>query len=59
MLAAADAWVQECGWRRKELVGTAREAAAKAVAAVATAEAAGVIVLTDRVDEACLLVNRN
>ena len=59
VLAAADAWVQECGWRRKELVGTAREAAAKAVAAVATAEAAGVIVLTDRVDEACLLVNRN
>lgn len=59
VMAAADAWVAECGWRKKELVGTAKEAAAKAVSLVATAEVAGVIVLTDRVDEVTILANRN
>lgn len=59
VIAAADAWVAECGWRKQELVGTAREAAVKAVSLVATAEVAGVIVLTDRVDEVTVLANRN
>ncbi len=59
VMAAAEAWVAECGWRKKELVGAAREAAAKAVSLVATAEVAGVIVLTDRVDEVTVLSNRN
>lgn len=59
VLAAAEAWTKECGWRTRQLVGTAREAATKAISVVGAAEAAGVIVVTDRPDEACLLANRN
>ncbi len=59
VLAAAEEWTKECGWRTRQLVGAAREAAAKAISVIGAAEAAGVIVVTDRPDEACLLANRN